>query len=274
MSLLHSGQGKSYNLVWKRLPKDLLHNNPLSKTFSETTATSSTTISEGAKQNVKMTCTHFFDEQENFAQKLVTEPELLIKHFNFFPAVFIAKWSLGFFFFFFWMVNSSTVFFLSKVFCVQGRKFVDLDASWTLWMIFSCATLMPIFNKLGFKVPKIWKFFRGRSSGCPFGRKLQQLKENQRKHKWLWISRWCRRFKPTNHSRLFHGELYTLLLPPFSLPPSIHPSLPPPSLSLLSSPSPSPLPLLSLSSPLSLSLSLSLSLALCHPPTYKIARMI
>ena len=35
-----------------------------------------------------------------------------------------------------------TVFFLPKVFCVPGRKFVDLDASWTLWTFFPSA----IFN--------------------------------------------------------------------------------------------------------------------------------
>ena len=71
----------------------------------------------------------------------------------------------------------TTVFFLPKIFCVQRRKFIALDASWTLGTIFSWTILMPIFKKLGFQPPKI-EFFPGGGPPDPTSLlrcKLQQL---------------------------------------------------------------------------------------------------
>ena len=73
------------------------------------------------------------------------------------------------------------VFFLSKDFCVLGRKFVNLDASWTLWTLSLCKNLMRNFKNLLFLPHKIENFSRGRSPGpprCLVGRKLEQLQAN------------------------------------------------------------------------------------------------
>ena len=65
-----------------------------------------------------------------------------------FPPILLLGFQTGY-------TATHTVFFLPKVFCVLGRKFVNLDASWKLWTLSLCKTLMPNFKKLGFRPHKI-----------------------------------------------------------------------------------------------------------------------
>ena len=63
-------------------------------------------------------------------------------------------------------------------FFAPGCQFVEFEASWTLWDVFSCTILMPNFKKMGVSAMLTWKIFPGEVPGppsCLTGCMLKQL---------------------------------------------------------------------------------------------------